>query len=123
MKFHDFEINLANAVLQVKPDYLPALDMLGNALTVKGEHRKALEIDRRIASIRPKDPQSHYNLACSFSNLGQVDRAYESLEKAFDLGYRDYKHLLRDRDLENLRRDPRFRKFMSKRWGRRQPQK
>jgi tetratricopeptide (TPR) repeat protein len=123
MKFYDFEINLARAVLQARPNDIPALEILGNALRRKGDLVQALEIDRKVASLRPKDPQSYYNLARTFSNLKQMDRAFESLEKAFELGYRDYKHLLRDRDLENVRRDPRFQRFMNKRWGRRQPQK
>lgn len=123
MDIHEFEVGLARAVLQAAPDRVDALQMLGQALTGCGRHEEALQVDQRVVALTPKDPTAHYNLACSRSNLGDVDRALLSLEKAFDLGYRDYKHLLRDKDLENVRRDPRFRKMLDKRWGRRQPRK
>lgn len=123
MDIHEFEVGLARAILQGSPDRVDALQMLGQALTACGRHREALEVDQRVVNLAPKDPTAHYNLACSRSNLGDVDRALQALEKAFDLGYRDYKHLLRDKDLENVRRDPRFRRMLDKRWGRRQSRK
>ena len=61
------------------------------------------------------------NLACSYSNLEDVDAAFEALHRAFDLGYNDYRHLLRDPDLENLRKDRRFKSLLNRQWGKRQP--
>ncbi len=123
MDIHEFEVGLARAILQASPGRIDALQMLGQALTACGRHGEALEVDQRVVVLAPADPTAHYNLACSRSNLGDVDRALQSLEKAFDLGYCDYKHLLRDKDLENVRRDPRFRRMLDKRWGRRQSRK
>ncbi len=97
--------------------------MLASALSKAGRYSEALEVDGRILRLSPEDPAAHYNSACSYSNLKDLDRAFSSLEKAFECGYRDYKHLLRDRDMENLRRDPRFQKLLSKRWGKRQSTK
>ena len=119
----EFDIGLARAILCGNPTHFEALRMLGNALTITGRHEEALQIDQRLVKLLPKDPMSHYNLACSRSNLGQVDQAFGALEKAFELGFRDYKHLLRDRDLENVRKDPRFQKLLERRWGRRQPRR
>ncbi|MBI2900871.1 MAG: tetratricopeptide repeat protein [Planctomycetes bacterium] len=123
MEHHDFEIGLATALLAAKGDRLDALRMLADALARAGRHAEALDADRRILKIDPKNPTAHYNLACSYSNLDQLDKAFQSLEKAFECGYRDYKHLLRDRDLEKVRKDPRFRTFLDKRWGKRQARK
>jgi len=115
-----FEIDLARAVIHGNPGHLAALQMLGHALCRAGRHREALEVDNRILDLRPEDPVSHYNLACSLSNLKDVDRALVSLERALQCGYRDIAHLMRDEDLRNVRLDPRFRKLVEKRWGRRQ---
>jgi len=116
-----FEVGLSRAVLESNPQDVRALEMLGQALTRSGRHDEALEADLRLAKIRPKDPIAYYNLACSYSHLENLDAAFDALHRAFDLGYRDYRHLLRDPDLENVRRDRRFKRLLDKKWGKRQP--
>ena len=116
-----FEVGLSRAVLESNPRDLRALEMLGQALTRAGRHDEALDADLRLAGLRPKDPIAFYNLACSYSNLDNLDAAFDALHRAFDLGYRDYRHLLRDPDLENVRRDRRFKRLLDKKWGKRQP--
>ena len=116
-----FEVGLSRAVLESNPQDLRALEMLGQALTRAGRHDEALDADLRLADLRPKDPIAFYNLACSYSHLENLDAAFDALHRAFDLGYRDYRHLLRDPDLENVRRDRRFKRLLDKKWGKRQP--
>jgi tetratricopeptide (TPR) repeat protein len=119
--FDEFEIGLARAVTEGNPGNPRALEMLGQALTRARRHGEALEADLRLSSLRPGDPVVFYNLACSYSNLENLDAAFDALRRAFDLGYRDYRHLLRDPDLENVRRDGRFKSLLDKKWGKRQP--
>lgn len=119
--FDEFEVRLARAVTQADPRHVGALRMLGQALTRRGLHQEALEADLRLSSLCPKDPVAFYNLACSYSNLENVDAAFEALNRAFELGYNDYRHMLRDPDLEAVRKDRRFKKLLDKKWGRRQP--
>jgi Flp pilus assembly protein TadD len=119
--FDEFEIRVARAASQVDPKHARAFEMLGQACTRAGRHREALEADLRVTALRPKDAIAHYNLACSHSNLEDVDAAFEALHRAFDLGYNDYRHLLRDPDLENLRKDRRFKTLLNRQWGKRQP--
>jgi tetratricopeptide (TPR) repeat protein len=109
-----FEVRLARAVLQNDPEHVSALQMLGGSLTRLGRHEEALGVDRRLVRLMPSDPVAHYNLACSQSNLGHVDEAFRSLDRALDLGYRDFRFLREDPDLENVRRDPRFKDFLSR---------
>jgi tetratricopeptide (TPR) repeat protein len=116
-----FEVGLSRAVLESNPRDARALEMLGQALTRAGRHDEALEADLRLANLRPKDPIAFYNLACSYSHLENLDAAFDALHRAFDLGYRDYRHLLRDPDLEKVRRDMRFKRLLDKKWGKRQP--
>jgi tetratricopeptide (TPR) repeat protein len=119
--FDDFEVGLARAILGANEKNVPALQVLGQALTRAGRHQEALEADLRLATLRPRDPVAFYNLACSYSNLDNVDGAFDALRRAFELGYNDYKHLLKDPDLENVRRDRRFKAFLDKKWGKRSP--
>lgn len=119
--FREFEIRLSRAVLSVHRKHAGALIALGTALTAVGRHQEALEADLKTVAVLKDDATAWYNLACSFSNLSRLDEAIESLRKAVDLGYRDFPYLLKDPDLENVRRDPRFREILNRKWGKRQP--
>jgi tetratricopeptide (TPR) repeat protein len=116
-----FEISLSRAVLKVRPDWFEALTMLGHALTKSGQHKQALAVDHKLAKIRADDPIVHYNLACSLSNLERVDESLDALGRALELGYKDFAYMLGDPDLQNVRRDPRFKQLLDRRWGKRQP--
>lgn len=104
----DFTVWFLEGVLENNPDYVDCLMYLGNAYTAFGRHQEGLRIDQRLASLRPKDPIIHYNLACSYSLVGEIDSAFEALEKATVLGYRDIRHIEKDKDLDNLRKDKRY---------------
>lgn len=119
--FDEFEIGLARAAAESNPANAMALQMLGGALTRARRHHEALDVDLRLAGLRPKDAIVQYNLACSYSLLKDVDSAFDALHRAFKLGYNDYRHMLRDPDLSNARKDQRFRALLNKKWGRRQP--
>ena len=110
----DLEVALSRALLRANPQHHDALRMLGDTLTRCGEHEEALSIDRRLIDLTPRDPIAHYNLSCSFSNLERVDEALAELAASIRLGYREYDHMLRDPDLANVRRDPRFRSLISR---------
>jgi hypothetical protein len=49
-----------------------------------------------------------YNAACSFALAGQSDLAFEFLNRAFELGYREVQHVEIDPDLTSLHADPRW---------------
>jgi hypothetical protein len=69
-------------------------------------------IDKRLVHLRPNDPLAHYNLACSFALLKRPDLSLKTLRRAVELGYRDFRYMREDRDLESIRRDPRFRQLL-----------
>ena len=63
-------------------------------------------------------PPRHYNLACRYALLKQPDLAFGSLRKAIELGYRDFRFMEEDRDLDSIRKDPRFRALVKEYRGR-----
>ncbi len=115
-----FEIGAAKALLALDAKNVAALEMLGTAFTRSGRHDEALDVDLKITELSPKCAHAFYNLACSYSNLGHVDEGLGALQQALKLGYRDFNYMMTDEDLENVRRDPRFRRMLDRRWGKRQ---
>jgi tetratricopeptide (TPR) repeat protein len=119
--FSSFEIRLAKSIIDRDAQHVEALTMLGAALTRAGRHEEALEVDLKTTTLLRNEPTAFYNLACSYSVLNRVDESIYALRKALDLGYRDFNHLLKYEDLENVRKDPRFRTLLKSKWGKRQP--
>ncbi|MBI4834853.1 MAG: redoxin domain-containing protein [Planctomycetes bacterium] len=64
---------------------------------------KALEDDN--------DPGLWYNLACTYSLVNQVDEALGALKKAIQFGYSEWTWMDNDPDLENIRKDPRYKEL------------
>jgi tetratricopeptide (TPR) repeat protein len=108
----DFEIEFFAGILERHPCYIDVLRAQGNNLTLKGRYPEGLQIDKRLVQLRPTDPLAHYNLACSFALLKRPDQSIKTLRRAVELGYRDFRYMREDRDLDSVRHDPRFRQLM-----------
>lgn len=94
--------------MKTHPNFVEALIPLAELYTQRGLHERALTIDRRLASLKPKDAVVYYNLACSLALSGRKDQAFRALQRSIELGFHDLEHLKRDSDLKSLRSDPRF---------------
>jgi tetratricopeptide (TPR) repeat protein len=108
----DFELEFFSGILERVPDFTDALRVMGNNLTLKGRVKEGLEVDRRLVNLRPQDPLAHYNLACSYALVKKVDAALQTLRRAIELGYRDFRYMRQDRDLDAIRDDPRYRQMI-----------
>jgi tetratricopeptide (TPR) repeat protein len=107
----DIEIGFIEGVIRRDPQYVEALQILGDDYTRRGKFVEGLQVDERLAQLRPDDSLVQYNLACSYALTEQFDAAVSALEKALSLGYRDVKWLARDPDLAKLRKHPLFKKI------------
>jgi tetratricopeptide (TPR) repeat protein len=108
----DFELDFFGGVLERHPCYVDALRAHANNLTLKGRYAEGLQFDKRLVQLRPTDPLAHYNLACSYALLKRPDQAIKTLRRAIELGYRDFRYMREDRDLDSIRHDPRFRQLL-----------
>lgn len=108
----DFEIDFYGGILERYPGFIDVLRVQGNNLTLKGRYADGLQIDKRLVSLRAADPLAHYNLACSYALLKRPEQALKTLRRAIELGYRDFRYMREDRDLDSIRHDPRFRQLL-----------
>ena len=74
--------------------------------------QEGLQIDKRLVQLRPRDALAHYNLACSYALLKRPDQSLKTLRRAVELGYRDFRYMAEDHDLDAIRHDPRFRQLL-----------
>lgn len=109
----DFEIKFYEGILSRRADFVQVLSALGDLYTRKGLSEKGLEIDKKLAQLRPDDPLVLYNLSCSYSLLNQIDKSLAAIKLAIDAGYDDFPFLEKDSDLKNLLSDRRFQLFYS----------
>ena len=104
----DTKIEFIEGLIRRDPNYVDALQILGDHYTQRGRIVEGLKVDERLARLEPGNPLVFYNLACSYSLSGVIEQAANALEKALQLGYRDFDWLARDPDLKPLRRHAAF---------------
>lgn len=114
MRDLDLEISFMEGVLRRDPDYLDALQVLGDDYTRRGRFQEGLQVDQNLARLRPDDALVHYNLGCSYSLTGQYEDAVRAIEAAINLGYRDFHWLVRDPDLKPLRETEFYKRIQDK---------
>ena len=108
----DFELEFFGGVLQRAPDYVDVLRQMSKLLTLKGRYVDGLQIDRRLVQLCSGDALAHYNLACRYARLKRPDQCLKTLRRAVELGYRDFRYIREDSDLDAVRHDPRFRQLL-----------
>jgi tetratricopeptide (TPR) repeat protein len=102
----DVEIGFIEGVVRKDPEFVEALQILGDDYTKRGRFDDGLKIDEQLAHLRPQDATVLYNLACSYSLTERVAEAFNALHRALAAGYTDFKWMAQDPDLESLRKHP-----------------
>lgn len=110
----EFTVWFFEGILERHPNYIDCLMYLGNAYTAQRLYEKGLVVDQKLCRLKPEDPLVHYNLACSYALMKNVNASFEALERAIVLGYKDIYHLENDKDLAHLRNDDRYQKLVGK---------
>lgn len=94
------------------PARFPAHDRLRRQFVVavrEGDTATMEETCRKGVILLPDDPTWHFNLACALAYFAKRENeAFDELEKAIDLGFRDRKRIEGDADLKRLSKLPRY---------------
>lgn len=83
----------------------------------EGRHAEAVEIFKSCLELDPVHASCAYNIACAHALLGARDEAFAWLERAARMGFGNVDgsiaHAKEDPDLEGLRGDERYAKFLA----------
>ena len=75
-----------------------------------GDKSKAIETLNKVMEKNPKD--NYYSAACLYSIMGEKDKSIDYLRKSLENGYRNFNHVKRDRDLNNIRSTAEYKALM-----------
>lgn len=104
--------------LKAKEDLEMALqlDTINNthafALLLLGEEQKAIEFMNAIVEKDIQDAANLYDLACIYSLADKKEEAVKTLQRAVDLGYKNFNHIKNDRDLINIREEEGYKEIL-----------
>jgi adenylate cyclase len=100
---------LAERQLTLHPDDAKAAELGSGSLIEIGEFDRAREWIARALSIEPDNPVTHYNAACGYAMLGDIDKAFELLERGILVGGPEWgRWVQHDSMLDPVRHDPRY---------------
>ncbi|MBK5569263.1 adenylate/guanylate cyclase domain-containing protein [Ensifer sp. SSB1] len=106
-------VRRAEEALRQHPDSSKPAQLGAVALAFLGERDRAEEWLARALAIDPDDNLARYNAACTYSQLGKIDRAIELLEICLPQFGSDMKlWFMKDSDLDPVRNHPQFQKLL-----------
>ena len=71
--------------------------------------KPAMDWAEKAHKLAPDDPPTRYNLACFYSQMGDVDKALDLLENSVT----SRSWMENDHDLDNIRDHSRFKQFLA----------
>jgi adenylate cyclase len=105
-------VKLAERELVLHPEDPRPAHLGISALLELGENDRAREWIARVLAIDPDDPLGQYNLACGYVKLGDIDAAFDLLERSLPrVGPELQQWFKHDSDFDPLRRHPRYEKI------------
>ena len=107
-------IERAKNELLVHPENARAAYLGANALVAFGEKERAREWASRALSIDPDDVLTQYNIACVFALMGDIEQAFDLLERLLPNAGQELRRgwIKHDSDLDPLRSHPRYQKIV-----------
>jgi TolB-like protein/Tfp pilus assembly protein PilF len=103
--------------LAIDPDDSAAYDHGSGVLALMGRADEGRRFRERALALRPDDPMTHYNSACSAAIAGDYEVALDLLERSIQLGKGNRHSLMQwimnDADLVPLHDHPRFKQMLA----------
>jgi len=104
-------INAYKEILNDDPNIRIAWYRLGTAYHTIGQYENAIEAYKHISAYG--NPTVLYNLACAYSKAGKTEEALNTLREAVEKGFSQYNFMKKDPDLDNIRKDSRFKDILA----------
>jgi serine/threonine protein kinase/Flp pilus assembly protein TadD len=109
----DLTTNVLRHQLEIVPEDVRARILLAANLAYSTQDAdEAIRHLQTAVALRPGDPNTLYNAACTYGVLLKKQEALDTLRKAFAAGYGNHNWAANDADLSCLRDDPEFRKLV-----------
>jgi adenylate cyclase len=108
-------LELAQRELAAHPEDSRPAQLGAGLLSRLGEFDRAREWIARAVAIDPDDTNVHYNAACAYAQLGDIDASFDLLERCLpNLGAEALNWAKHDSDLEPLRKHSRFQQLLER---------
>jgi len=98
----------AELAIEADPKNSRALYLGAGSLIGTGDVHRGMEWLSRAIAVAPEETGTLYNVACSYSILGEKEKAIEILESAVRNGFGHKEWIENDPDFARLRGEPRF---------------
>lgn len=82
---HNLAIEKYTRALQLYPEYVPALNQIGEIYEVNAQDNEAISVYQKAIESSPNNPRSHWRLAELYSKKGDLDKAINSYQVAVRL--------------------------------------
>lgn len=106
-------IKVLRQQLELVPEDVRARILLATQLAPLEEYAdEAVRHLQTAVALRPGDPSTLYNAACTYGLLGKKAEALETVMKCFAAGYSNREWAANDTDLDCLHDEPEFRKLV-----------
>ncbi len=111
-------IKVLRQQLEMVPEDVRARILLaGNLAYFQQDADESIRHLQTAVALRPGDPSTLYNAACTYGVLGKKAEALQTLKKAFAAGYGNPNWAANDSDLDCLHDDPDFEKLVGRSKG------
>ena len=107
-------IRLAERHIALDPEDTRALVLGSGGLVTLGEREKGLDWAQRALKLAPEEPMVLYNVACSHSLAGEIDRALDYLERTLDQGFSNRSWIETDSEFDALREHSRYHEMLGR---------
>ena len=109
LRYGEMSIRRAKEAMRSHPEWSRPAQLASGALATLGRREEAINVLEHAIALDPDDSQTLYNAACTWSQLGEADKAFDLLHRWYPKAGVEKRMWLRvDGDFDPIRADPRF---------------
>jgi tetratricopeptide (TPR) repeat protein len=112
VKFRELEMAILLRQLETVPEDVRARILLSADYAALGKSREAVAELEKAVSMRPGDPDTLYNAACTYGCLNMKAEALSMFRRSVEVGYSNPDWASQDSDLACIHGDPEFKRIL-----------